>query len=83
MKKIKCNVCGVEFIPESKEHYISRDVGIENSVSKLFISNNEPKIYDTFDCPQCGCQVMIGERKRKMTILAYKESGDDSESETK
>ena len=41
MKKIKCNICGVEFIPESKEHYISRDVGIEAGISKLFTTSDD------------------------------------------
>lgn len=26
----------------------------------------EAKIYDTFDCPQCGCQNVMGERKRSL-----------------
>lgn len=59
---IKCNVCESEFIPRIGEHYISRD----NQMTGLttVVSNSEVKIYDTFDCPVCGCQVAVKERKR-------------------
>ena len=70
MKKIKCKVCECEFIPEKKEHYVSRDevkVGLSNLAGGM-----EEKIYDTFDCPQCGCQNVMGERKRPLYIKLEK-----------
>lgn len=33
-KKIKCKVCVCEFVPEKKEHYISRD-GVKTGLSNL------------------------------------------------
>lgn len=62
MKKLKCKICECEFVPEKENHYISRDevkVGLYTLAGGM-----EEKIYDTFDCPQCGCQVIAQERKR-------------------
>lgn len=59
---IKCKICGYEITPIIEEHYISRDdtfTGITAVVKK-----EEGKLYDTFDCPKCGCQVIAQERKR-------------------
>lgn len=78
MKKIKCKVCECEFVPEKKEYYISRDevkVGLSNLAGGM-----EEKIYDTFDCPQCGCQNVMGERKRSLYIKLEKlEEEEESE----
>lgn len=66
MKKLKCKICECEFIPEKKEHYISRDevkVGFSSLAGGM-----EEKIYDTFDCPKCGCQNIVGDRKRELYI---------------
>lgn len=79
MKKIKCKVCECEFVPEKKEHYISRDevkVGLSNLAGGM-----EEKIYDTFDCPQCGCQNIMGERKRSLYIKLEKLEEEEEESE--
>ena len=53
---LKCKVCGTEFPAIEERHYIARD----NSLG------NVPKeaIYDAYDCPMCGCQVVAQERKR-------------------
>lgn len=61
--RIKCKVCGCEFNPTIEKHYISRDCG-KTGVVAAFQSNLEEKLYDTFDCPECGCQVVAQERKR-------------------
>ena len=66
MKKIKCNVCACEFIPEKDEHYISRDK-IETGLTKI-VNSSEENLYDTFDCPQCGCQMVMQERKRQLCL---------------
>ncbi len=63
MKKIKCKICDCEFVPELKSHYVSRDLG-KTGVVSVFQSNDETQFYDTFDCPQCGCQVVAQARKR-------------------
>lgn len=64
MKKIKCKVCDCEFVPQIKEHYIARDE-IKTGLSTI-AGGLEEKLYDTFDCPQCGCQMVMQERKRQL-----------------
>lgn len=61
--KIKCKVCGCEFNPIKERHYISRDCG-KTGFATVLGSNNEEKLYDTFDCVDCGSQVIAQERKR-------------------
>ena len=78
MKKLKCKVCEFEFVPEKKDRYVSRDevkVGVSNLAGGM-----EEKIYDTFDCPQCGCQNIMGERKRELYMGENKlEEEEESE----
>lgn len=79
MKKIKCNVCACEFIPEKDEHYISRDetkTGLSTIAGGL-----EEKLYDTFDCPQCGCQMVMQERKRQLCLATTNNATEDEEEE--
>lgn len=60
--KIECKICGCEFNPAIEKHYVSRDDDITGIV--VIAKNEEVTLYDTFDCPQCGCQVVVQERKR-------------------
>lgn len=60
---LKCKICGTEFPAIKERHYIARDNG-KTGLSSAFGSNDEEKIYDSFDCPMCGCQVVAQERKR-------------------
>lgn len=71
---LKCKICGTEFPVIKEKHYISRDNG-KTGLSSAFGSNDEEKIYDSFDCPMCGCQVVAQDRKRTYGIL-NKESKD-------
>ena len=59
---IKCKVCGCEFTPVIDKHYITRDNG-ESGISTAF-KHVEGNLYDTFDCPECGCQIITQKRKR-------------------
>ena len=59
---IKCKVCGCEFTPVIDKHYITRDNG-ESGISTAF-KQVEGNLYDTFDCPACGCQIVAQQRKR-------------------
>lgn len=61
--KIKCKVCSCEFEAIKERHYISREEG-KTGLSVTFGSNEEVKLYDTFDCPICGCQVVVQRRNR-------------------
>ena len=59
---LKCKICGTEFPAIEERHYIARD----NLRTGAFtsISNEEEKIYDAYNCPMCGSQVIAQERKR-------------------
>ena len=86
MKKIKCKVCDCEFIPQVKGHYIARTDG-KTGVVAAFQSNDETGLFDAFDCPQCGCQVIAQERKRAYIIshvddIEYGEEESEGEEET-
>lgn len=63
MNKIKCNVCGLEMIPEIKNHYISRNAG-KIGLNAVVSGGVEPELFDSFDCPQCGSQIIMQGRKR-------------------
>lgn len=59
---LKCEICGFEFNAVIEKHYISRD---EGKTGLAAISGGiEAVEYDTFDCPQCGCQYVAQKRKR-------------------
>lgn len=58
---LECKICGCKFNAASERHYIARD-GARIGFSAV-VGVEEP-IYDAFDCPQCGCQVIAKERKR-------------------
>ena len=75
---IKCNVCGCEFPPVVNNHYVARDNG-KVGVFTVLQSNDEGNIYDAFDCPFCGCQVIAHERKR--VFIAFDENFDENEEE--
>lgn len=76
---IKCKVCGHEFQPTLKNHYISRD-SCESGVVTVFKSE-EGKLYDSFDCPVCGCQSIPQERKRVYVTPYHKAEEEEAEDE--
>ena len=58
-----CKICGTKFNAVIERHYLARDNG-KTSLALAFGSNSEESLYDAFDCPMCGCQVIAKERKR-------------------
>lgn len=72
---LECKICGTKFPALKERHYTSRDEG-KTGLSAVLESNNEGKLYDTFDCPMCGCQVIAQGRKRTYRPLG-KENEDD------
>ena len=74
---IKCKFCGCNFGPTPNQHYIARD-NCTTGISTAF-KNDEEKLYDAFDCPFCGCQVLAQERKRK--YIPYVEVKEENEDE--
>lgn len=61
MKKITCKVCEYMFDAVRSGHYIVIDGG---------------KLYDAFDCPVCGCQVIVNERKQQCEHIGFKKGGE-------
>ena len=59
----KCNVCGVEFALIAINHYVAREAQ-ETGLAAAIRSSQEVNLYDAFDCPHCGCQNIMQERKR-------------------
>lgn len=76
---IKCNICGCEFTPVINNRYTARD----NDVTGLATAfkSNEGKLYDTFDCPACGCQKIVQERKRAYIPCVVSEDMEGEEDE--
>lgn len=64
-KVLKCKICGTEFPAIKDKHYTIRDNGVNGGLSQSLNGKQEEKLYDCFDCPNCGCQVIAQERKRK------------------
>ena len=63
MKAMKtCAVCGRDFALIFEDHYIARDDGKRGVINA--IAAEEETLYDAIDCPHCGCQNILQERKR-------------------
>lgn len=76
---LECKVCGCKFNAIVEKHYIARDNG-KTGLAVAFGSTNEESLYDAFDCPMCGCQVVAKERKRNYTLYVETEENEDDES---
>ena len=77
---LKCKICGFDYSPMINEHYVSRD-NSESGIATA-IKKTEGNLYDTFDCPVCGCQMIAQERKRvynETIIEVIKEVDEDDE----
>lgn len=66
---LKCKACGCMIEATKESHYIARDPGIVC-----------PTLYDAFDCPNCGVQCIVGERKYRKEIENHKEDQNDDKS---
>lgn len=74
---LKCKVCGTEFPAIEERHYIARDNSRMGAV--VVISKDEEKIYDSYDCPMCGSQVIAQERKRLLELESICKFNDGAE----
>ena len=77
---LECKICGTKFNAIIERHYIARDNG-KTGLAVAFGSTAEECLYDAFDCPMCGCQVIAKERKRDYIpfISTDKEDEDDEQ----
>lgn len=90
MPNIKCKICGTEFPALVERHYIARDL-TKTGLAAAFGSSDEPAMFDAFDCPNCGCQVIAQQRKRSYNpetvsealheFLSEEEKDDEEERE--
>lgn len=60
----ECKVCGSEFELNIDNHYIAKDDGVTGIAT--VVKKEEEKLYDAYDCPICGCQNLIQDRKRRL-----------------
>ena len=66
---LECKICGTKFNAIIEKHYIARDNG-KTGLAVAFGSTAEENLYDAFDCPMCGCQVIAKDRKRIIFCLS-------------
>lgn len=72
---MECKICGTKFNAIIERHYIARDDG-KTGLTVSF----EEGLYDAFDCPMCGCQVIAKGRKRDyIPYTPDVEEGDENE----
>ena len=77
---IKCKICESGLVPHIDKHYIARD-RVKTGLA-VIVSGDESTLYDAFDCPVCGCQIIAQERKRCdsfQTLGAHATDDDDDE----
>lgn len=72
---LKCKICGTEFPAIKERHYIARDNNKTGAV--VVFSKDEEKIYDAYDCPLCGSQIIAKERKRNFESYSIDDFSDD------
>ena len=56
--RYECQICGALFEPNKVNRYLA--VEKEAPIMAVFTS---PVTYECFDCPKCGCQNRVNERK--------------------
>lgn len=62
---MKCTCCGAEFIPTKDMHSIVVNENASGNGLSALIGTKETNIvkyYDAYDCPNCGRQLIVGER---------------------
>ena len=58
---IECKVCQKLIELDKKDRYTARD---NESIGFSNFTGTESSLYDAFDCPYCGCQNIVNDRKR-------------------
>lgn len=54
---MKCKVCGTDVNLKKDNHYVAKEINILTGKESL---------WDCFDCPKCGCQVIASKRLEKV-----------------
>lgn len=74
---MKCKICGVDLILTKDNHYtafVERDGFSSPFVIGAHRPDRKLVLYDCFDCPACGCQNIIQERKYTFDPETYSET---------
>ena len=77
IEMLKCKICGTEFPPVKERHYICWDNG-KIRLATAFGANNEESLFDSFDCPMCGCQIIAQDRKRTYCSVKVEKEVDET-----
>jgi len=75
-----CKICGRDFPLIAEEHYVARD-SEKKGVIPALSGQEEATQYDAFDCPHCGCQNIMQERKFALEATVFTEDEDEEEEE--
>lgn len=68
-KKLTCTVCGDEFYPKNEDGYVAAENEKSGGLAGALSGTAErPELYDCFDCPFCGCQIVAKRRLRNARI---------------
>ncbi len=62
--KMRCKVCGREFNLLKENKYIVREY--------MQFGFSMPRLAEAFDCPICGCQNVVNERKSRVSVIGEK-----------
>ena len=57
-----CKVCGRDFPLIFEEHYVAQDPQ-QKGLAAVISTTDKAYTYDAFDCPHCGCQNVMQQRK--------------------
>lgn len=80
MGMITCVICKREFPLIAEEHYVSREPSKTGLAA--IAAGSEPVLFDSFDCPHCGCQNTIQRRNRLVDLfgrdLPFDEDDEDA-----
>ena len=63
-KMLECSICGLKFAPIAHWRYSAEEnkmVGVPAGIS----GTERPSLHDAFDCPRCGCQIIVNSRMRR------------------
>ncbi len=77
-----CKVCGQDFPLTAEKHYIAQDpqkIGVFANLA----NTDRATEYDAFDCPHCGCQNIMQERKSLWMPEEFECGNELEESEEK
>ncbi len=77
-----CKVCGRDFPLIVEDHYVSKEPDKQGLAA--LAGGTAPTLWDSFDCPHCGCQNRMQQRNRLTNLMGddfplYQEDEEDEE----